>query len=54
MGFNVQSQMIPMISYGADEGAMNKDFNYREIILRHQLIFLGGVPFHPEACSGVR
>jgi hypothetical protein len=39
---------------GADEGAMNKTFNYTEILLRHQLIFLGGVPLHPEARSGLR
>jgi hypothetical protein len=48
--------MIPMITYGADEGAMNKDFNYRDILIRHQLRFLawGGVPLHPEARSGLR
>jgi hypothetical protein len=46
--------MIPMISYGADEGAMNKKLQYREILLRHQFIFLGGIPLHLEAPSGLR
>jgi hypothetical protein len=37
-------------------GAMNKDFNYRDILIRHQLRFLarGGVPLHPEVRSGLR
>jgi len=35
-----------------DNRAMNKNFKYREILLRHQLIFL--VLLHPEACSGLR
>ena len=34
---------------------MNKNFKNREIrLLRHQLLFLGAVPLHPEACSGLR